>query len=131
MLQLKMHFNTTRDALRSLGLAENPDFANNSTEIIDYIINNFPNVGFIGLSHSNIKELPHLKSKNTNKISNISFEEWEIISQFNMFKLNLNENPVNGLPNLLPYFKPDSVVELLLNQAELDCDDMCWMLETR
>ena len=139
MLQLKMNFNTSNSALRTLNLGGNPDFVNNISEVIDYIIKNFPDVGHIGLPYSNIKELPILRSNNVskislsfsgNQISDISFEEWEIISQFNEFRLNLNYNPVNGLPNLLPYLKPDLVVELLLNEAKMNCDDMCWMLET-
>ena len=78
ILEFKTHFNISDSALRSLSLARNLDFTNNVTEIIDYIIKNFPNIGHIDLSYLNIKELPDLKSYNLSSIS-LSLDRNQII----------------------------------------------------
>ena len=141
MLKLKTYFNISGNALRNLYLSANPDLGNNIDGVIDYIVKNFPNIGYITLSNLNIQKLPDLKPYDINSISldlsrnniaKISPGQWEIISQINTLKLNLDNNPlVLNVPNLLQYVRQSTDLELRLSQAKFNCGEMCWMLETR
>ena len=101
-----------------------------------------PKLRKLDLSYNRLAKMPYFKelsfpphkinwNLNSNEITKFILPENEIFSHFKEFNVNLMKNPVQEIPNILPYVKPGIPAQLQFYQAKLNCNSMCWMLGIR
>ena len=113
-----------------LYLGENEDFANNLFAMISFL-EQFPNLFGVGFSNLKISKMFPMRLSDfdlsRNNITEISEEFFKNTTP--ILRINLDNNPIEILPNLYQYIMASNVrhIYITLRGIKFQCDNLCWM----
>ena len=130
LLMIKERINGSELSLNSLYLGGNEDLSNNLFAMISFL-EQFPNLFGVGFSNLKISEMFPMRfldfDLSKNNITEIS-EEF-VRNTTPILRINLDNNPIEILPNLYQYIMASNVHDtyITLKGIKFQCDNLCWM----
>ena len=135
LLMLKEKINGLEQSLIYLTLGGNLAIVKNLTAVSN-IIKEFPNLEYFNLLDSKISKILTIENNNPwsldlsgNNITEISKEVFTDSNVGDDFRLTLDNNPIEMLPNLYEYMvdSNSSKFGLSLRQMKFHCNTLCWI----
>ena len=134
LLTLKKRINGSEQSLTELIFSGNEDIATNLPIVVNFL-KPFPELRTLGIINSKINRIFHLTNRldtlylSFNNISQITKDDFNVRNEYDVFKLYLDGNPIQSLPNLYEYLMDfnSNKTMIYLRYIRFRCDNLCWM----
>ena len=134
LLTLKKRINGSEQSLTELIFSGNEDIATNLPIVVNFL-KPFPELRTLGIINSKTNRIFHLTNRldtlylSFNNISQITKDDFNVRNEYDVFKLYLDGNPIQSLPNLYEYLMDfnSNQTMIYLRYIRFRCDNLCWM----
>ena len=136
LLAFRERINASEQSLTELSLGGNDDLGTNMSVVANFL-KQFPKLRSLAIPYSKIKRIFHLTNNleilglGGNDISQITKDDFNVSNEYDLFKLYLDGNKIQSLPNLYEYLKDfnSNKTMIYLTRIKFHCENLCWMTE--